>query len=236
MKKAVFVSGGNRGIGQSILKKFFENSWETHSCSKSGQFNNNYANYSYKCDISNPDEVKNLFEKIKNSRSNLDCVVNNAGIAGANDINSEAGIEQWEKVISTNLSGPFYISKFSQPLLHSGANIINIASVLSHVGVPDQSAYCAAKHGLLGLTKSLAKALAPRGIKVNAVSPGWVNTDMAAIRSSELRIPLNQLAEQIPLGKIISPDEIANAVFFLAENNLANFTGQSLVIDGGFLS
>ena len=73
-------------------------------------------------------------------------------------------------------------------------------------------------------------------IKVNAVSPGWVDTDMAAIRSSELGIPLNQLADQIPLGKIINPDEIAKAVFFLAENNLANFTGQSLVIDGGFLS
>ena len=236
MQKTVFISGGNRGIGQSILKKFYENSWETHSCSRSEDLKNEFAHYTYICDVSNPKEVKELFEKIANNSSKLDCVVNNAGVAGANDLNSDAGIEQWDNVISTNLSGPFYISKFSQPLLQSGANIINIASVLAHTGVPDQSAYCAAKHGLLGLTKSLAKALAFRGIKVNSISPGWVNTDMAANRSTELGIPLSQLAEQIPLGEIINPEEIANAVYFLAENNLKNFTGQSLVIDGGFLS
>lgn len=236
MKKAIFVSGGNRGIGHCILKKFYQNSWETHSCSKSENPGNDYAHYTYHCDISNPNDVRKMFSDISQNTAKLHCLVNNAGIAGANDINAEEGIDQWEKIISTNLNGPYYVSKYGLPFLSRGSNIINITSVLAHTGIPDQTAYCSAKHGLLGLTRSLAKALAPLEIKVNAISPGWVNTDMANNRSLELGVSLDQLAKQIPLGRVIDPEEIAESVFFLAANKLPNYTGQSMIIDGGFLS
>lgn len=228
--KVALITGGSRGIGAAIANAFREKGWRTLTCSRTrprGQSVDHFL-----CDVANPIAVAELFAEVRGITDHIDVLVNNAGIAGANTFGDD---DAWQRILATNLNGPYYVTRGALDLMPRGAKIINIASVLGHIGVPDQTAYCTAKHGLIGLTKSLAKLLAPRGITVNAVSPGWVDTEMAAQRSSELSVPLTDLAQASPLARLISPDEVAALVSFLATSAASAITGQSLIIDGGML-
>ena len=176
-------------------------------------------------DITDTNAVQAFFTGL----GRLDVLVNNAGLAGA-DV-------PWDDIIATNLTGTHNCCAAALPLMPDGiGRIINIASTLGLRGVADQPAYCAAKHGVIGLTRSLALAAAARGISVNAVCPGWVLTDMAAQRFLELGINAADAADGVPTGRLTTPAEVADTVAFLARESSGNITGQARVSDGGGLA
>ncbi len=238
-QSVIFITGGSRGIGKAIVEKFHSHHWLTAACAtteKSAKASG--ADLSLVCDVSHPNEVKLAIEQIMKKFNRLDALVNNAGIAGGNSLNPDDNDEFWHRIIEVNLHGTYYASKYALPHLpdHTG-RIVNISSVLGLKGVPDQIAYCAAKHGVLGFTKALSHHVASRGITVNAVCPGWVRTDMMLGRMRELHATEEALASHVPLGKIIAPKEIADVVYYLiASETSGSITGQSIVVDGGVLA
>jgi NAD(P)-dependent dehydrogenase (short-subunit alcohol dehydrogenase family) len=192
------------------------------------------------CDVADPAAVRALFAQIGQAHGRLDVLVNNAGLAGADPAGGgDAGEADafWDAMLASNLGGTYHCCRAAVPLLPDGTGrIVNIASVLGLRGVPDQLAYCAAKHGVVGLSRALALALAPRGITVNAVCPGWVATDMAARRYAELGITAAEAAAGVPSGRITTPEEVAEVVAFLAGPGAASITGQAVPVDGGRLA
>jgi NAD(P)-dependent dehydrogenase (short-subunit alcohol dehydrogenase family) len=165
----------------------------------------------------------------------IDALVNCAGIAGANRLDGDDAL--WHAIIDSNLHGTYHCCKSALPLVPDGTGrIVNIASVLGLRGVPDQTAYCAAKHGVVGFTRALALAVASRGITVNALCPGWVDTDMAKQRYAELGITSAQAAAGVPTGRIASAAEAADAVVWLLRPEARGITGHALPIDGGGLA
>jgi NAD(P)-dependent dehydrogenase (short-subunit alcohol dehydrogenase family) len=183
------------------------------------------------CDVSDADAVHGLFSGL----DRVDVLVNCAGIAGANRLDGDDAL--WHAIIGSNLHGTYHCCKAALPLLADGSGrIVNIASVLGLRGVPDQTAYCAAKHGVVGFTRALALALAPRGITVNALCPGWVATGMAEARYRDLGITEAEAAAGVPTGRIATPQEIADAVAWLLRPESRGITGHALPIEGGVLA
>ena len=164
-------------------------------------------------------------------------MVNNAGLAGSNPLSPDSDDDFWQRILDVNLNGTYYMCKYSAPHLPDGTGrIINIASVLALKGVPDQTAYCAAKHAVLGFTRAFAQYLAPRKITINAICPGWTRTEMAEGRMSEIGITEKDLSTSVPLGRFVEPTEVADLAYFLASSEASSMiTGQALTIDGGTL-
>ncbi len=235
--KTVFISGASRGLGASIARVFASNKynviinynkseWEANRLKEALESEYNINCYVYKCDVSNEEEVKVMFDKIKNEIGNIDCVVNNAGIAIDNSFSDKSGNE-FMNVISVNLLGTFLVSKYCLDVLKRG-NIINIASNNVYTGSYIESIdYDASKAGVISLTHTLAKYLAPN-IRVNAVAPGWILTDMTESLQEKFK---SSEEEKILLGRFGNPEEIADAVYFLANNLYVNDC--ILRIDGG---
>ena len=192
--------------------------------------------FAFACDVSNRDQVKAGMAAAAKALGRMDVVINNAGLAGTNSLDPSDDDSFWNQIIDVNLNGTYYISKYALPHMNDGGSIINVASVLALKGVPDQTAYCAAKHGVLGLTRSLAHALAPRRITVNVICPGWTRTDMAHGRMAELGMTEASLKSSVPLGRFIEPLEIAQMAAYLASDAASGVTGQSFTIDGGVLA
>jgi len=227
--RVAVVTGGTRGIGHAIATRLAAESWRVivvarHSASVPDcEFHG--------CDITDPLSVARLFQGL----DRVDALVNNAGLAGANALDGDDAL--WHAIITANLHGTYHCCKAVLPRLpDDSGRIVNIASVLGLRGVADQTAYCAAKHGVVGLTRALALALAPRGITVNAVCPGWVDTDMARHRFAELGISRDVAAAGLPTRKIPTPDEVADAVLWLLRPEARSITGHALPIDGGGLA
>ena len=164
----------------------------------------------------------------------VDILVNNAGITRDNIV-ARMKLEEWQSVIDTNLSGAFNCTKaVMRPLLKqkSGGRIINLSSVIGQAGGAGQANYAAAKAGLIGLTKSLAKELASRQITVNAVAPGYIETEMTSVLLEEVK---SSILKQIPLGRAGLAEDVAEAVVFLASERAAYITGQVIAVDGGLV-
>lgn len=237
-QSVVFITGGSRGIGRALVEKFHSKDWLVATCATTlNSLKNSKADFNFACNISDVSNVRDAINAIIEKYGRLDAVINNAGIAGENSLDININDDFWHDIINTNLHGTYYVCKYALPHLPDNkGRIVNISSVLGLKGVPDQTAYCAAKHGVLGFTKALARYTAPRRININAICPGWVRTDMMRGRMKELKLSESDLTAPVPLGKIIEPSEIADIAFYLISSEAAaNITGQAITVDGGAL-
>jgi len=191
-------------------------------------------------DIRDQRNVEEGIRRIVDRFGKIDIVVNNAGVSGVTPIDGK-DTAAWIDVINTNILGSYYVTRSSVPHMPEGGRVIMISSVLGKFGVPGYTAYCTAKTGLIGFTRALALELAPRKITVNALCPGWVDTEMAltgmkngassqGISVEEFR---RQAMSRVPLGEMVMPDEVAAMVSFLASEAGKNVTAQAISICGG---
>jgi NAD(P)-dependent dehydrogenase (short-subunit alcohol dehydrogenase family) len=187
-------------------------------------------------DVTSDEDLDRLFDKLHAWGGRLDIVVNNAGIADEAAFHNITR-ESWERVIATNLTAPFLVMQRAARLMSPGGSIVNISSIDAYAADGPFASYVAAKAGLVALTKAGAVELAPLGIRVNSVSPGWALTDMAveATTPAMLQHMQGDFA-RVPLRRLITPEEIANAVVFLAGSEATGITGVDLLVDGGTLA
>lgn len=187
--------------------------------------------FAVQADVGQADDVERLVKAALEEFGRIDILVNNAGIARDNLLLRMKEAD-WDAVLNTNLKGVYLCTKaVSKGMLKQRSGvIINISSVVGIAGNAGQANYAAAKAGVIGFTKSMAKELAPRGIRVNAVAPGYIATDMTEILPEEVK---NEIISRIPLGQVGKPEDIAQAVLFLASPAAGYITGQTLVVDGG---
>jgi len=231
LRRAV-VTGGTRGIGAAVAARLATDGFEVISAARQPPPEPLPGIRYRSCDVADSAAVRALFAPL----DRVDALICCAGTAGANRLDCEDD-SLWHEIIATNLHGAYYCCKAALPLLPDrGGRIVVISSVLGLRGVADQTAYCAAKHGVIGLVRALALAVAPRGITVNAVCPGWVDTAMATRRFAELGITREQAAAALPTGRVVSPQEVAAAVAFLLSAGAASLTGHALPLDGGGLA
>ena len=233
--KSVLITGVSRGIGLSIAKEFIQNDYFVFGTSRS-KFDLAKALESSNCkhlivDVNDRDSIASVMKDIPGENNTLDCLVNNAGIT-ADQLFIRMKDSEWDDVINTNLTGIFNITKpVSKTMLkQKSGSIINISSVSGLMGNAGQVNYSSSKSALLGFTKSLAKELAPRGINVNCICPGFIESDMTNELTSDQR---DQALSQIPLGNFGSDTDIAKLSLFLSSDNAKYITGQSISVDGG---
>ena len=219
--KKVLITGGATGIGKATALAFAQRGYDVYIT-----YNKTAPDYAgvtaIKCDLSKLDDIKRLFGEL----SSLGVLVNNAGVSLIKMIN-DVTPEDYESLMSVNSRAVYFCSKYAAELMlkrHSGA-IINVSSIWGEVGASCETLYSMSKAGVIGLTKALAKELAPSGITVNCVSPGIIDTRMNAVFSKE------ELAEEVPLGRLGAPEEVAAMIISLAEN--AYVTGQDISVSGG---
>lgn len=235
--KSILITGGSRGIGRAIVERFKAAGWQVATCARALQrLSESPADFKFACDITEPAAVRAGVAAVVRELGRIDVLVNSAGLAGSNPLDAESEDTVWHQVIDVNLHGMYYLTKHAFPHIPDGGRIINIGSVLSHSGVPDQTAYTAAKHAVLGFTRAFARHAAARRVTVNIVCPGWVRTDMAHGRWAALGIDEMTATSDIPLGRVVEPAEVASLVYFLASDEAGAITGQAFNIDGGTLA
>jgi NAD(P)-dependent dehydrogenase (short-subunit alcohol dehydrogenase family) len=191
-------------------------------------------------DVRDQKSVDAGIRRIVDRFGKIDVVVNNAGVSGVTPVDA-ADTSPWLDIIQTNVLGTYYVTRAAVPHVPNGGRIIMISSVLGKFGVPGYSAYCTAKTGLIGFTRSLALELAPRKITVNAICPGWTNTEMARAGMRDISASQGVSVEEfkkeamsrVPLGEMVEPEEVANLVAFLAAETGNKVTGQAVSICAG---
>jgi NAD(P)-dependent dehydrogenase (short-subunit alcohol dehydrogenase family) len=236
--RVVLITGGSRGIGRALVEKFKDSGWSVATCGTSlEKLADSRADLKFQCDVRQSAEVSAGIKQVLNRFGQINVLINNAGLAGSNPLSPDNSDDLWQRILDVNLNGTYLMSKHVAPHLpDQTGRIINIASVLALKGVPDATAYCAAKHGVLGFTRAFAQTLAARKIPVNAICPGWTRTDMAIGRMSEIGITEKQLNDGVPFKRFVEPSEVADLAYFLATSPAsAMITGQAIVIDGGSL-
>jgi 3-oxoacyl-[acyl-carrier protein] reductase len=240
--KIALVTGASRGIGQSISMILAQNG--AHVVCVSRNINDvqsvadnithqNFSASAASCDISDSNNVTELVKDIIEKHGRIDILINNAGITRDNLL-MRMSEDDWNEVINVNLKAAFTAIKAASRSMikQRSGRIINISSVVGLMGNAGQVNYAASKAGLIGMTKSVARELASRGITANCIAPGYVETEMTNKLTDEVKSSLN---EQIPLGRIGNVEDIAYAVAFLASDEASYITGQTLAVDGGIV-
>lgn len=242
-EKNVLITGASRGIGRSTAILFAQNGYHVFlNCNKSveelKQVQEEIEKHHPKAvtlvpgNVRNPSDVRSIFGEIYSHCDSLDVLINNAGIAHIGLL-MDLTDEEWQQIIDTNLSSVFYCCREAVPKMVSkkSGRIINISSMWGTVGASCEAAYSASKSGIHGLTRALAKELAPSGISVNAIACGVIDTVMNAQLDEAER---QSLAEEIPAGRFCRPEEIAE-VIWQTVNTPAYMTGQIIGVDGGYI-
>lgn len=237
--KTVIVTGSSRGIGRAIAYAFAN---AGHNVVLNGRKEiskeqlselSHFGGEIFTCigDISDPDFASRLIKETKDKFGSVDVLINNAGITRDNLL-LRMTEEEFDQTIDINLKGTFYTTKVASKymLKQKSGCIINLASVVGQVGNAGQANYAASKAGIIGFTKSVARELAPRGITVNAIAPGFVDSDMTDVLSDKVK---ETILTQIPLKRLGQPEEVAEAALFLS--NQKYITGQVINVDGGMV-
>ena len=242
-RKVVLVTGGSRGIGKAIALKYAENGYnvvinyvssKTDVAELEKEFNTKgIESLILKADVSNVNEVENLVKSAIDKFGRIDVLVNNAGIT-RDGLLMRMKEEDFDSVIKINLKGTFLVTKAVTPYMMKkrDGKIVNLASVVGVTGNAGQCNYSASKAGIIGFTKSIAKELASRNIRVNAVAPGFIDTDMTNVLGEDIKKSINL---QIPMKRMGTSREIANVVYFLGSEESSYITGQVINIDGGMV-
>ena len=236
------VTGAGRGIGRAIALKFAAEGADVVCVSRTQENSEKVASeiralgrktWAHAVDISDSAAVGVAAEKILAECGRVDILVNNAGVT-RDGLLMRMSDADWDAVLDTNLKGTFLVTKaFTRAFVKQrSGRIINVASIIGLIGNAGQANYAASKAGLIGFTQSVARELASRGITVNALAPGFIETDMTAVLSNDLKA---ELLKKIPLNSLGQPDDIANAALFLASPGARYITGQVLTVDGGMV-
>jgi len=240
--KTVIVTGGAQGIGKAIAKMYLEKqAWVSildiddvaiNECKES------WTEHSLRflpihCDVSNPIEVNNAITFLTQKKPSIDILINNAGIFKNKPID-KLELEEWDRVLNVNLKSIFLMTRFCLPCMPAGSVIINLASTRAFMSEANTEAYSASKGGVIALTHALAMSLSPKRIRVNAISPGWIETrnwkKKSHCKDPVLR-PIDHL--QHPAGRVGIPEDIVHACQFLSCPEASFITGANLIIDGG---
>ncbi len=235
--KKVLVTGGTRGIGRAITTTLAAAGADVMTCYRTdGEHVESLRrvlaetpgkHHLVRADVSEGPDIETLLDECRNQFGSLDVLVHNAGAISHVPFR-DLGIDEWHRVLDTSLTASYRLAQGALPLFTGGGSIINIGSRVATVGIPLRAHYTAAKSGLIGLTRSLAKELGPQGIRVNVVAPGVIATD--AELPPEVVARYQNLTAVRRLG---SPDEIANVVAFLASDLSSYITGETINVDGG---
>jgi 3-oxoacyl-[acyl-carrier protein] reductase len=246
--KVVLVTGSSRGIGAAVLTGFAKagatcvlHYWDDPDGANRKDAESLAATlralpgagplHVLAADVRDAAQVEALMKQVKEKCGGLDILVNNAGIIRDRTL-KKMTLDEWHAVIQTNLDGVFHCCKYGTEILRDGGRIVSMASVAGLVGFHGQTNYAAAKAGVIGMTRVLAKELARRQITVNAVAPGVIQTAMLGEVKDEVKA---EYLKQIPLGRLGQPEDVANAVLFLASEESGYITGQVLPVTGGWV-
>ena len=242
-KKVVFVTGASRGIGKEVALKYAENGYnviinyasdKTDVESLKKEFEEkNVETIIEKADVTNSNQIEELVKKAIEKFGKIDVLVNNAGITKDNLL-MRMSEEEFDKVIEVNLKGTYIVTKAVTKYMMKkrSGSIINLSSVVGVAGNAGQTNYSASKAGIIGFTKSVAKELASRNIRANAVAPGFIETDMTAVLPDTVK---ENIHNQIPLKRMGTAKEVANLIYFLGSEESSYITGQVINIDGGMV-
>lgn len=241
--KVVLVTGSSRGIGAAVLSGFARagatcilHFWDDPGGANKADAANLAAGlgpnvHPVGADVRDAAGMEALMKQVKETHGGLDILVNNAGIIRDRTLRKMT-LDEWHAVIQTNLDGVFHSCKYGAEILRDGGRIVNIASVAGLVGFHGQVNYAAAKAGVIGMTRVLAKELARRGITANAIAPGVIQTPMLGEVKEDVKA---EYLKQIPAGRLGQPEDVANAVMFLASEESGYITGQVLPVTGGWV-
>ena len=242
MTKTILITGAAGGIGRATVALFTEKGWRVIGVDRNEFGDFPQTGLFIRSDISRSEEMEAIFEQAKAFTDSLDALVNNAALQVAKPL-VQTTVEEWDAVMAANLRSVFLGVKLAHPLLKAGNGgaIVNVSSVHAVQTSTNIAAYAASKGGLLALTRALAIEFAPDNIRVNAILPGAVDTPMLRaglgrghVGSGDMQERLDNLARKTVNGRVGRPEEIAHAIYFLADNEQSSFmTGQAMIVDGG---
>jgi 3-oxoacyl-[acyl-carrier protein] reductase len=237
--KSALVTGGSRGIGRAIVLALAESGARVAACYRQDSDDvaslrkelerRSNGSYTIRVDVADADSVSELVGDVRERFGQVDVLVNNAGIVSHATL-AQLELEEWQRVLEVNLTGVYLVTRGVMDLMPEGASVINVTSAVAMRGMVGRTHYTASKAGIIGFTRSLCKELGPRGIRVNAIAPGIIETDQVAGLTDEQRARYGGLAA---LGRLGQPDEIAGAALFLATDLSSFVSGVTMNVDGG---